>query len=149
MKLIFCYTILICLAVVLLPTYSKGAVDYYEWEVTEVLDGDTIRVDAPFLPKELVLTVRVAGVDTPEKGGRAKCPEENALSLKATEHTKNLIYTAISAEKRILFYNIKWDKFGGRVLADVDVGGINLAKSLIQNKLGRPYHGEKKVSWCD
>ena len=50
----------------------------YAWPVLRVVDGDTIAVDASRdLPPELArLNVRLRGVDTPEKGGRARCPFE-------------------------------------------------------------------------
>ena len=45
----------------------------YSWPVVRVVDGDTVKVDASAdLPPELAsLSVRLRGVDTPEKGRRA------------------------------------------------------------------------------
>ena len=62
-----------------LVTGQAGAADY-AWPVVRVVDGDTVAVDASEdLPPELAdLRVRLRGVDTPEKGGRAKCPTMNA-----------------------------------------------------------------------
>ena len=48
----------------------------------------------------------------------------------------------------ITFSELKWDKYGGRVLSDVKINNKSLAKDLINNGLGREYHGEKKQSWC-
>ena len=49
----------------------------YDFKITRVLDGDTVEFEAKFLPPPLkpVLRLRVLGVDTPEKGHRAKCPK--------------------------------------------------------------------------
>ncbi len=63
---------------ILAPHAAEGA--DYQWPVVRVIDGDTVVVDASTdLPPELAeLKVRLRGVDTPEKGGRAKCDEERA-----------------------------------------------------------------------
>ena len=47
----------------------------YAWPVVRVVDGDTVAVDASAdMPPELAdVKVRLRDVDTPEKGGRAKC----------------------------------------------------------------------------
>lgn len=117
--------------------------DYY-WKVTEVVDGDTIRVSIPELPSELHTTIRVIGVDTPEKGRKAKCEYENNLGLQATEYSKLLL----NQGHVIKFSNIKWDKYGGRILAVVKIDDKILADELIKAHLAREYHGEKKKSWC-
>ena len=54
---------------------SAPAADY-AWPVLSVVDGDTVAVDASadLSPELAKLNVRLRGVDTPEKGGRAKCP---------------------------------------------------------------------------
>jgi hypothetical protein len=92
----------------------------------------------------LKLYVRVLGVDTPEKGGHAKCVEEDILAIQATATTINLVKKA----QIITFSHIKWDKFGGRILADVEIDNKSLAEILIAKKVARAYHGEKKASWC-
>lgn len=117
----------------------------YQWKVIRVLDGDTLEVDASaFLPAELKLTVRVLGIDTPEKSPKAKCLDEGVLAAQASTFTLNKVMNA----KTISFSNIKWDKFGGRVLATVTIDGNDLSRDLIAAKLARPYHGEKKQAWC-
>lgn len=114
------------------------------------VDGDTFRVD----PKEIVLedlklSVRVLGVDTPEKGHRAKCEREAKLGEKASDFTKSLFRNAKENDIPVKLYNLKWDKYGGRLLADVKIGDLDLADELISKGLAREYHGEKKLSWCD
>ena len=69
-------SVLCFLALVLVagPAFASD----YTWPVVRVVDGDTVAVDASAdLPPELAdLRVRLRGVDTPEKGGRAKCAHE-------------------------------------------------------------------------
>ncbi len=52
---------------------APAMAEIYDYKVTRVIDGDTVEFEAPFLPAPLkpVLSLRVLGVDTPEKGGRA------------------------------------------------------------------------------
>ena len=117
---------------------------YYEWKVLKVVDGDTIKVEIPNLPAELKMSVRVRGIDTPEKGGRAKCSLESTLGLTATYFTQQSVKKA----NKIIFTDIKWDKYGGRIVASVFIDGKSLAKELIDNKLAKPYDGGKKEEWC-
>tara|TARA_R110000868_G_scaffold17344_1_gene76357 strand:+ start:31983 stop:32396 length:414 start_codon:yes stop_codon:yes gene_type:complete len=124
---------------------SEAAAESYHWKVKKVIDGDTIQVEAPFLPKELKLSVRVLGIDTPEKGWRAGCKKEAALGESATKLTTSLVVKS----KDVSFDKIKWDKFGGRVLAEVTIDGVNLGDNLIKAGLAREYRGEKKTSWCN
>jgi endonuclease YncB( thermonuclease family) len=135
-----------------LPDHSKkdeaSARKVYEWKIIRVVDGDTLEVAQNFLPPELKLFVRLKNVDTPEKSPRAKCDEEDKLAKKAFEFTKNAVEEAIKNNQEITFSELKWDKYGGRVLSDVKINNRSLAKDLINNGLGREYHGEKKQSWC-
>lgn len=116
----------------------------YEWEIVKVVDGDTIEIRNYCFPKELKLSVRVLGVDTPEKSSRAKCDKEAALAEKATKFTKEFV----GKNKTANFTNIKWDKYGGRILADVEIKGKVLKDELINNGFARKYDGGKKQSWC-
>ena len=61
----------------------------YRWPIVKVVDGDTLKVDARAdMPPELArLHVRLRGVDTPEKGGRAKCDAERRAGRAATAFT--------------------------------------------------------------
>lgn len=117
----------------------------YNWKVNRVVDGDTIEVHVDFLPKELgnKLLVRVWGVDTPEKSWRAKSDSERKLGEEASVFTKKQIQNA----KDIKIHLIGWDKFGGRVLGDVIIDGINLRELLIKNGYAREYYGDKKENW--
>ncbi|NDD03738.1 MAG: thermonuclease family protein, partial [Proteobacteria bacterium] len=95
-------------------------------------------------PLKKELSIRVFGVDTPEKGFRAKCPEEDQRGQAATAFTKSQINT--STKRQIVMMD--WDKYGGRVLGDVILDGKSLRMMLIQNGFAREYYGEAKTSWC-
>jgi len=119
----------------------------YDWKVIRVVDGDTIQFEALWIPDPLPkrISVRVYGVDTPEKGHRAQCPREAAMGQQATDYTRSLI--ASSSNVQVLLRD--WDKYGGRVLGDVLVDGRSLRSSLISQGLAREYFGEAKTSWCN
>jgi endonuclease YncB( thermonuclease family) len=118
----------------------------YDANIIKVSDGDTIVIAAPFLPAPLKpqLAVRIFGVDTPEKGFRAKCESENQRGLAATEFTKKLV--GASQKRQVILYD--WDKFGGRVLGDIVLDGKSLRQQLIANGFAREYFGEAKQPWC-
>jgi endonuclease YncB( thermonuclease family) len=107
-------------------------------------DGDTCYITMPALPKELKnMSVRILGIDTPEMKG--KCDKEKALAQKAKEFANNAFKNA----KTIEYKNLQWDKYGGRVLANVYLDGVLYSDQLIKANLARPYFGEEKKSWCD
>lgn len=118
----------------------------YDFAITRVIDGDTVAFQAPFLPNPLKkeLSIRVFGIDTPEKGFRAKCPQEDQKGQMATAFTKQQIASA----RHVKIVLMDWDKYGGRVLGDVLVDGHSLRQLLIQNGFAREYYGEAKQSWC-
>ena len=118
----------------------------YDAVITRVTDGDTVAFQAPFLPAPLKpeLSIRVFGVDTPEKGHRAACTSEAQRGEAATAFTKNAI--AQATQRQIILMD--WDKYGGRVLGDVILNGQSLRGMLIANGHAREYYGEAKTSWC-
>jgi endonuclease YncB( thermonuclease family) len=119
----------------------------YDANIIRVNDGDTVVIAAPFLPAPLKpeLAVRIYGVDTPEKGFRAQCPQEDQRGQAASQFTKNAV--AQSQKRQVVLYG--WDKFGGRVLGDIILNGQSLRSQLIANGYAREYFGEAKQSWCN
>jgi endonuclease YncB( thermonuclease family) len=119
----------------------------YDAVITRVIDGDTVAFQAPFLPAPLKqeLSIRVFGVDTPEKGHRAQCPSEDQRGQAASAFTKAQINA--STKRQVILMD--WDKYGGRVLGDVILDGKSLRKMLISNGFDREYYGEAKQSWCN
>lgn len=124
---------------------AAGAADY-RWPVVKVTDGDTVRVDASAdFPRELSrLSVRLRGVDTPEKGRRAKCESERKAGRAATAFTS----AAVSQARDIVVRNPEWGKYGGRVIADLIIDGKSLSAALISAGHGRRYAGGRRGAWC-
>lgn len=138
-------TVLIFLALFLFTAVAFA--NPYDFKVKRVIDGDTVEIETPFLPKELGdhLSVRILGVDTPEKGHRAKCELENTKAVAASLFTNNEVFDAKSV--KIIIKG--WDKYGGRVLGDVLLDGIPLSTKLIQKGYAVPYSGKgQKKDWC-
>lgn len=128
---------------------SLGSVlaNTYDYKVLRVLDGDTVEIEAPFLPVELKqkFSLRIVGVDTPEKGHLAKCDRERERAAEA----KTFVETRLANAKNVRVLLIGWDKYGGRVLGDLIVDGEYLSLSLIINNHAAMYNGHgKKKDWC-
>ena len=141
--------VILILVVILLSLFIGCHAAYagqkYRWPVLRVIDGDTVKVRINSMPRELQLvSVRINGVDTPEKGRRAKCSYERELSKKAKAFTS----LALEQAKDIYFTNISYGKYGGRILATVYVDGFNLGDMLINQNLAKPYFGKKKIGFC-
>ncbi len=119
----------------------------YDAVITRVIDGDTVAFQADFLPAPLKkeLSIRVFGVDTPEKGFRAQCASEAQRGEAASAFTKAAV--AQASQRQVVL--IDWDKYGGRVLGDVLLDGKSLRQMLITKGFAREYYGEAKQSWCN
>ena len=111
-------------------------------KIEKVTDGDTLKLKEKV--HGLPLSIRLFGVDTPEKGKRAKCDKEAIAGDAATLLTEKLVKNATTIDCKFK----DWDKYGGRILAEVYLNGKSLSDSLIEEGLARKYHGEKKGSWC-
>lgn len=119
----------------------------FAWElpIVKVIDGDTISTIIKEMPPELQhYSIRVRGIDTPEKGGRAKCFEEATKSQMSSIALKRMTLNIRTMEVS----NCSHDKYGGRLVCDININGNNVAEKLIEHKLARPYYGGKKESWC-
>ena len=118
----------------------------YSWPVVRVVDGDTVKVDASAdLPPELAsLSVRLRGVDTPEKGRRAKCDAEKRAGRAATDFTQ----AAVAGAESVIVRDPAWGKWGGRVIADLVLDGYSLSSTLIEAGHGRAYDGGRRKPWC-
>ena len=107
-------------------------------------DGDTCYVVAKTLPDTLRnMSIRILGIDTPEI--RGDCLEEKGLALQGRAFANDMFRNANNIE----FRNLKWDKYGGRILADVYIDGMSYKHEIIEAGLAREYDGGKKLGWCD
>ncbi len=111
--------------------------------VLEITDGDTLKVRARiWLGQEVDISVRLAGVDTPELHGT--CARERELAQSARRMVENLI-----AGRPVILHYIRYGKYAGRVLARVTTdNGEDLAARLIAAGLGREYGGAVRSNWC-
>lgn len=113
--------------------------------IVKVVDGDTIQTSVDALPPPLSnIKIRINGIDTPEKGHLAKCEYEQIMGEAAT---KKLI-EIVGSSKQMVIKNFKHDKYGGRYVADVFAGNVNIGETMIGLGLAKPYDGGKKGSWC-
>lgn len=110
--------------------------------VVKVVDGDTIKVslDGPMPALFRLQSVRLLGCDTPEK--HDKRPEVAALARMATAFTADLVREG----ETIALRDVRFDKYGGRLLAHVAVNGQDLCAALVTNDppLAKPYTGGRK-----
>ena len=138
---------MIIFLILILLASPAHAQEFYVYKPVKITDGDTIKLDvskeSPLI-KKLGLSVRIKGIDTPEKGSKAKCNKENALGQQATKFTTDLV-----GNKELLLSEVENDHYGGRIVANVKVGGVDIAQELLKKGLARIYNGEKKKSWCD
>lgn len=114
-------------ALSLLPS-SAGALDGLR-----VVDGDTVRLGSE--------RIRLIGLDAPELHG--KCRKEKRLAIRARDRLAELLAT----DQVEIIRSARLDKYR-RTLAIVRADGIDVARILISEGLARPYHGERRQSWC-
>lgn len=113
--------------------------------VDYVLDGDTFAA-CVLLDEDITITVRVrlADVDTPEING--KCEREIEMALRARDRLAELLPVGSTVDLR----DVADDKYLGRIDARVFTSdGRDVSRILINEKLGRPYDGGRRDSWCD
>lgn len=126
------------------PKRPKSFGDVIVSSLVGVYDGDTFTATIGAWPPIIgeAIRVRVAGLETPEI--RGKCLDEKQLARRARAFTRRALLNARTIELR----NLRRDKYF-RLLADVCVDGDSLTQKIIDARLGRPYEGGKKGSWCD
>lgn len=121
--------------------------------VLRTIDGDTIEIKAQVWPLMYAIEPsRIRGVNAPEIHGR--CLAEKVAALDASAFVAALISQSTDRDGDrpvVLLSDIERDKFG-RILATITVpsasGPIDLSERLIGAGHARPYHGEKRLSWC-
>lgn len=109
-------------------------------------DGDTLTVNVPGVHPLFgeKISVRVFGIDAPEKTGRKPCEKARARAA------QRLIENVLKQAKRIDLRNVQRDKYF-RILADVWADESSVADILIKNGLAYLYDGGHKpelVNWC-
>ena len=111
--------------------------------VEQVIDGDTLRVRARvWLGQEILVMVRINGVDAPEL--RSRCAAERVLARKVKHFVRDAI-----AGKKVTLTNIRRGKYAGRVIADVTTkSGADLGRELLDSGQARKYRKGRRKSWC-
>jgi endonuclease YncB( thermonuclease family) len=98
------------------------------------VDGDT--VDVPGHGR-----LRLLDIDAPELHP-CRCPFECELGERAKRRAQALLNSGPRS-----YRPAGQDRYG-RILADVQVNGRDLASVLIAEGLGRPYSGGRRRPWC-
>ena len=124
---------------------------YYGFELTRLVDGDTMKgiIDLGFKVK-LSATVRFSGINCPES--RTRDLREKALAKEATEFVADLFQ---GAEIEILSH--EFGKFG-RVIAtpfaikkanyeDQEAPRVDVCEALVNAGLAKRYDGGKRQPW--
>ncbi len=141
------FAIAIFSGVMFIITFPALAEDrIFSRKVIEVIDGDTVRIDMQDesdLISNLGYTIRIAGIDAPEIEGNSEC--EKQIGLIAKDFLKKILFN----DRQVKIINPKWDKYGGRILADIETDGVLVSKLMIDNGLAITYKGKKKTKiWC-
>jgi endonuclease YncB( thermonuclease family) len=137
-----CVGALAALALLIAPAAAQEIV---HWPIVEVYDGDTVYAEIPTLPAPLRrVGLRLAGIDAPERGRRARCAEEAALAERARASLARMLAGGAVAIKPI-----GWDKYGGRVDVEIYAGGVSVGDRLVGAGLARRYDGKgRRAGWC-
>lgn len=115
-------------------------------EYVKNYDGDTLTINIgevhPLFGEQM--SVRVAGIDTPEMKSDDSC--EARLAKVAQTEVEQLMKQA----RRLDLVHVQRGKFF-RVVADVIFDGKSLQQHMLRKKLAVPYDGGHKdtVDWCD
>ncbi|MGE4280864.1 MAG: thermonuclease family protein [Magnetospirillum sp.] len=112
--------------------------------VIRIVDGDTVVVRARiWLGQDVETSVRLSGIDTPEK--RGKCDSERQAALQAEAFTAS----HATIDTLVALHDVIADKYGKRVVARIVLtDGQDLGAALIAAKLARSYDGGHKDPWC-
>lgn len=111
-------------------------------EIVRVIDGDTLRVRAAvWINQTIEVSVRLAGVDTPEIM-RPECRAERIMADAAKSTVESL------AGDTVQLRNIRHGKYAGRVVADIETAsGEDLGAYLLS--AGQAVREGDHDPWCD
>lgn len=101
-----------------------------------VIDGDTLRDGQE--------RYRIENLDAPEVGGRARCEAEAVLGAAARDEVRRMVAQAQVVEA---FPVGRRDRYG-RVVARIEVDGVDIGEHLQELELGRPWRG-RSSNFCE
>ena len=117
-----------------------------EAQVVRVIDGDTVVVNARVWPQLTVdnISVRVFGIDTPERHGKCDLEKQRA------QEAKTIMSEAFEVGSTVNLTHIVLGKFAGRVVANVTRGdNLSWSDLIVGAGLAAPYFGQgAKKDWC-
>jgi endonuclease YncB( thermonuclease family) len=100
-----------------------------------VYDGDTFRMNG--------VSYRLAGIDAPEIGHRAKCPREQLLAHKARNSLRRMMAKPYTLEEG------KKEKYGRTLVVVRLADGTTANEKLVDAKLATIYTGRgTRPNWC-
>ena len=115
----------------------------YTATVVRVVDGDTVEVEVALWPGLVQrISLRLEGVNTPEKRGAPLC--EKIAASQAEAFTRRFLRLGQS----VVVSGVRLGKYAGRVLGRLAVDGKDLGTALVAAGLARPYAGGKREPWC-
>jgi micrococcal nuclease len=120
----------------------------YRAEAIRVVDGDTFEARLRiWFNQEVIVLIRLDGVDAPELKGR--CPQETRLAQEARD-----ALTAILTSGAVSVRDLHADKYNGRAVARAVVAdgssleGDDVGALLIAGGYARAYDGRARSPWC-
>ncbi len=118
--------------------------DFKQCRVISVYDGDTYTIVANHRNVFTKFPVRLYGVDTPELRGGTEASKKEAVAAK--KYVESVILNRV-VDCNILTNseNPINDKYG-RLIINITVNNVSLAKDLIDRKLAKEYFGGTKCT---
>ena len=114
-------------------------------KVLKNYDGDTLTVEIPGVHPLIGkgISVRIAGIDTPEVKTKNDCEKQ------AGRIAKNLLTSLLKNAKQVDLTEVDRDKYF-RILADVKVDGKSVKDIMLKNHVAYDYDGgtKEKRDWC-
>jgi micrococcal nuclease len=100
-----------------------------------VIDGDTLRDGEE--------RYRVENIDAPEHGGRAACAAERVLA----ERARDYLMLWVASARRVEVESVgRRDRYG-RVVARIQIDGVDLGERLLALGLAQRWRG-RKADFC-
>ena len=126
-------------------TVNSNELKITEYKGNFCYDGDTCYGTLSGAPESLkFVRIRIRGIDTPEIKG--ECEKERKLAQKA----KLYINKAINEAHLVTLRNLKWGKYGGRIIADLYIDNTNYLKYIEDEDFFVFYNGSRKIKdWCN
>jgi endonuclease YncB( thermonuclease family) len=125
---------------------KKYIPDIHYGKVIKVYDGDTITIatqlyNGSLVPKKEMykFNIRISGIDTPEI--KSSNVAERELAILARDALSNIVMGKV-----VRLEDISHDKYG-RLLCNVFVDDINIAKWMIEHDYAMVYNGGTKHTW--